>query len=161
MTPESERVFRRGRLATVILSAGLVALLALDAHSQEIATSDPALICGKVDGMSYSRQHRKLLLEDERKADFARYGVPWSEHRNYELDHVVPLCLGGADTPKNRRPQRCGVWEGISCEGGPAKDKDIAESVACMKACSPALGIGLQRQVIKREQALFANWKDW
>jgi hypothetical protein len=33
------------------------------------------------------------------------YGVPWSERGNYEIDHLVPRCLGGADTVLNLWPE--------------------------------------------------------
>lgn len=46
-----------------------------------------------------------------RRADFARYGLPWSERSRYEDDHLVPLCLGGSDTMANRWPElRWGEW---------------------------------------------------
>ena len=160
------RVNWLGVLFGVAIGATVIA-----AHGQEVATSDPALICGRVDGMSYSRQHRKLLLEDERQADFARWHVPWNEHRNYELDHIIPLCLGGADTPANRRPQRCDHWEGIRCVAGPAYEKDKDEARACRAACAShdldaAAGptetgadpTGAAGE-IEMWQAIFARWK--
>ena len=141
-----------------ITASALIGFAYLAAHGQEIATSDPALICGKVDGMSYSRQHRKLLLEDERQADFARWGVPWSERHNRELDHILPLCLGGADTPANRRPQRCDAWRGIECIAGPAADKDKVEWQACRAVCAARID---QANLIKSWQGIFARWRDW
>ena len=30
-----------------------------------------------------------------------RYGVPPGTHPNYEIDHLIPLCLGGSDDPPN------------------------------------------------------------
>jgi hypothetical protein len=33
------------------------------------------------------------------------YGVPWSEQYNYEIDHLVPRYLGGADTVLNLWPE--------------------------------------------------------
>jgi hypothetical protein len=143
------------------MTRGLALVLAvsfapLATQAQEVATSDPALICGKVAGMSYTRQHRALLLEDERQADFARYGIPWSQHKGYELDHIVPLCLGGADTPANRRPQRCDKWIGIDCVAGPAYEKDLVEEQACQAICRATVG---RQQLIKIWQDEFAKWK--
>ena len=138
--------------------AALICVASPPCLAQEIATSDPALICGKVDGMSYSRQHRKLLLEDDRKADFARWNVPWSEHRNYQDDHPIPLCMGGADTPANRRPQRCSAWRGIECIAGPAAAKDLAEAQACRAICTARVD---QANLIKSWQGIFARWRDW
>jgi hypothetical protein len=33
------------------------------------------------------------------------YGVPFSQRHNYEVDHLVPRCLGGADAMANLWPQ--------------------------------------------------------
>ena len=30
-----------------------------------------------------------------------RYGVPPGTHPDYEIDHLIPLCLGGSDDPPN------------------------------------------------------------
>jgi hypothetical protein len=136
-------------------------LIAAAVHGQEVATLDPALICGLVDGMSYSRQHRKLLLEDERQADFARWNVPWSDHRNYELDHIIPLDIGGADTPENRRPQRCDRWEGIRCTAGPAYEKDLLEAQAARDVCTAYRRRGSQtaEPLVKAWQQRFREWR--
>jgi hypothetical protein len=140
-----------------VVLASLCTLSGNPCAAQEVATSDPALICGYVGGMSYSRQHRKLLLEDERRADFARHGVPWSQHSHYELDHVVPLCLGGADTPANRRPQGCDTWRGIACVAGPAADKDALEEKVCHDFCA-AYRHGKPVDLVAL-QAYFAKWR--
>ena len=145
------------RLAASVAATVLILAASL-AHGQEIATSDPALICGKVDGMSYSRQHRALLLEDDRQADFARWGVPWSDHHNWQLDHVIPLALGGADTPANRRPQHCTAWRGIECIAGPAADKDKVEWQAAHAVCHAKVD---QVNLLKSWQGIFARWGDW
>jgi hypothetical protein len=31
----------------------------------------------------------------------AEYGLPTGPHNDYEVDHLIPLCLGGADDDKN------------------------------------------------------------
>ena len=71
-----------------------------------ITTSDPAVVCH----VGYSREHRgyesdRSAYDAMRKAVFAAYGVPWSEHNERELDHRVPLALGGADAIANLWPQ--------------------------------------------------------
>jgi len=45
------------------------------------------------------------MNEAQRKADFARYNVPWADRHDYEDDHLLPLCLGGADVAENLWPE--------------------------------------------------------
>ena len=35
----------------------------------------------------------------------AEYGLPPGPHPQYEIDHSIPLCLGGADSDSNLWPQ--------------------------------------------------------
>ena len=34
-----------------------------------------------------------------------RYGLALGVHPDYEIDHLIPLCLGGSDDPLNLWPQ--------------------------------------------------------
>lgn len=56
---------------------------------------------------------------------FSLYGVPYAEHRQYELDHLIPRCLGGADEVRNLWPQP--IEE--------ARGKDIVETRVCRAVC--------------------------
>jgi hypothetical protein len=40
-----------------------------------------------------------------------RYGLPPGEHPDYEIDHLIPLCLGGSDDPSNLWPEPRGTIE--------------------------------------------------
>jgi hypothetical protein len=64
----------------------------------EVVSTERALACAQ----GHTRRpntvdaaHRVLEL----------YGVPWAERHNYEVDHLVPRCLGGADTVLNLWPE--------------------------------------------------------
>ena len=39
-----------------------------------------------------------------RNQAFESYGVPFDERRNYQLDHLIPLALGGSNSIKNLFP---------------------------------------------------------
>src|SRR5713226_1957873 len=68
-----------------------------------VASADRAEVCGSVDGLSYSRRHRATTAE--MKAEVRRrYGATHCG----EIDHRLPLALGGADVVEN-------LW----CEAGP------------------------------------------
>ena len=100
-----------------------------------VASGDTAEVCesdGRP-GSAYSRVHREMN-EAQRRADFARYGILWADRQLYEDDHLVPLCLGGADAAANRWPQpRSGEWGSY--------EKDRLESYACRNVCAGSLSL--------------------
>lgn len=105
-------------------------LLAAPACAQEIASTDVREVCASDGrgGSAYSRAHRVVR----------RHGI-----RGYELDHIVPLCLGGADTDANVRPQPLDE----------ARVKDRLEAHACRSVCAG-------RVTLATAQAWFtADWR--
>jgi hypothetical protein len=95
------------------------------------------------------RKRRSHHDDGARRTDFARYGIPWSERGRYEDDHLVPLCLGDADTAANRWPEpRWGRWSAYA--------KDELESHACRTVCAGQLDL-------RTAQGWFhapADWRD-
>lgn len=91
-----------------------------------VASTDPNDVCGKVDGLTYSQRHRDTTqkMKDE---VYAAYHVD-KAGRDFEVDHLVPLCLGGADDLKNLWPQE--GWQHPSFH-----DKDRLETYACRAVC--------------------------
>lgn len=79
--------------------------------------------CG-ADG-SYSQRHRRTTSE-MKAAVLRRYGVAMPFHG--EIDHVKPICAGGADVVENLWPQSgTGTWT--------FHDKDRLETWACRQIC--------------------------
>jgi hypothetical protein len=115
-----------------------------------VASTDLAEICasdGKP-GSAYSRAHRSMN-EQQRRADFERYRVPWADRHDYEDDHLLPLCLGGADMLANRWPQpRWGSWNSY--------EKDRLQSYACRMVCSGQLDLGSAQRWFLAP----ADWRD-
>jgi hypothetical protein len=115
-----------------------------------IASADIGEVCvsdGRP-GSAYSRAHRSMN-ENDRRGDFARYGIALSDRRGYEDDPFVPLCLGGADAPANRWPQPgWGIWN--------YHVKDRLEGYACQMVCSGRIGLG----VAQRWFLAPADWRD-
>jgi hypothetical protein len=115
-----------------------------------IASADLAEVCaadGKP-GSAYNRVHR-ATTENDRKADFARYGIAWSDHHNYRDDHLLPLCLGGADAPKNRWPQPgWGIWS--------YHVKDRLEAYTCQMVCAGRINLRAAQQWFLAP----ADWRD-
>ena len=66
-----------------------------------------------------------------RREVFRRYGVPWAAHRDYEVDHLVPRELGGADDLSNLWPQN---WDD-------AHRKDHEENRLHQAVCAGTLSL--------------------
>jgi hypothetical protein len=90
--------------------------------------------------------------KDERHVDealkkkvFAAYGIPWSQHRLYEVDHLVPREVGGADVFENLWPEPYnGPWN--------AHMKDRVENRMNVLVCSGKLDLKQAQDDIK------TNW---
>lgn len=61
---------------------------------------------------------------------------------DYELDHIIPLCLGGSNDPSNLQLQ---PWP-------EARDKDKLEAKACKMVCSGAIELDVARGWFKRSR---------
>jgi len=64
-----------------------------------------------------------------KRIQMAKYGYALGDKRDYEEDHLIPLCLGGApQDPRNLWPEpRFGEWD--------AEKKDHLEAKLCRLAC--------------------------
>jgi hypothetical protein len=60
------------------------------------------------------------------------YGLPAGTHPDYEIDHLIPRCLGGSDDPANLWPQPRRriepTWN--------AEAKDRLEHLICEMVCN-------------------------
>jgi|SRR5580765_2459660 len=90
------------------------------------------------------RRHVSLSM---RRAVFANYGITYAAHRRYEVDHLIPRELGGADHVQNLWPQP--ILE--------ARQKDALENLAHKRVCAASPEISAQ--VLQMYQMQFAQ--DW
>jgi hypothetical protein len=60
-----------------------------------VRTGDREAACG------HARENRGQMNAARRDEILKRYGLPPGTHPDYEIDHLIPLCLGGADDPSN------------------------------------------------------------
>ena len=74
----------------------------------------------------------------------AEYGLPLGPHPQYEVDHLIPLCLGGADSDLNLWPEPRRSIEPI----WNAERKDELEARMCALACSGALDVAAAQRSI-------------
>ncbi len=56
-------------------------------------------------GVKWGHDRRFVTVAMKRQV-FAAYGIPWAQHAQYEVDHLEPRSLGGADDVANLWPQR-------------------------------------------------------
>ena len=80
-------------------------------------------------------------------AVYAAYGISRRSHREYEVDHLIPLELGGSNDPKNLWPQpRSGEWS--------ASVKDALEDRLHALVCAARPGITLA----DAQQGIRTDW---
>jgi hypothetical protein len=68
-----------------------------------IAETDSVMVC------SQGRKVRPVITEETKKAVLAAYGIPYTHHKRYALDYLLPLDLGGAPVQANLWPIHLGA----------------------------------------------------
>ncbi len=112
-----------------------------------VASTDQREVCGTADGLTYSKRHRATpyhLKEEIRERDGC-------DPHNSEVDHRLPLALGGDDVEGN-----------LSCQPGPAPsvkwnfhDKDRLEVYAWESVCKH------HTMTLGAAQAMFLAPSNW
>lgn len=87
---------------------------------------------------------KRNVSREEKRRVAAAYGIPESEWKNYEFDHLIPLGIGGSSLDENIWPQPRGDDE--------AEGKDKLE-LALYKALSA--GTITQAEAVRRNMAWF------
>ena len=132
-----------GRLAALPTFAGQAAAI----------VPDPTLTPGAVRttniGEVCSTSTRELRHWDRARDDhvMAEYGLLGGPHPQYEVDHLIPLCLGGADSDANLWPEPRRSIEPI----WNAERKDELEARMCALACSGALDVAEAQRMIAED----------
>jgi hypothetical protein len=88
-----------------------------------------------------------------KKLQMKQYGYADGDPRDYEEDHLIPLCLAGApQDPHNLWPQpRFGEWD--------AAKKDKLETKLCRLTCSGKVGLKeAQRDIAKNWIATYKKY---
>lgn len=89
--------------------------------------------------VSYTNVIKKKLM--------SAAGISWNQRSLYELDHVVPLSLGGS--PRDSANLKLQPWEGP--EG--AKAKDVVESALHKAVCSRKVTL------VQAQLCMSSDWK--
>ena len=109
-----------------------------------VGSAEFADVCGLVDGQTYSQRHRETTQKMKNEA-YAAYSVN-KAGREFEIDHRVPLCIGGADDPQN-------LWPELGWQHPSFHDKDRLEARVCRAVCRT------RTMTLAEGQAIFLG--DW
>jgi hypothetical protein len=131
----------------------LLAALALSwpALADPAIVPDPILTPGAVRttdaGETCSADTRALRHWSRERDDriMEEYGLQPGPHPNYEVDHLIPLCLGGADDDKNLWPQPRRLLE----PEWNAERKDDLEAKLCQMVCAGKIAVTEAQQAIR------------
>lgn len=93
----------------------------------------------------WSTRHRNVSDAD-RRAVFASYGISYARSPAYELDHLIPLELGGSNAQTNLWPQPA------TENDGDGRNKDALEDHLHALVCSGQLALSTA------QRAIAANW---
>jgi hypothetical protein len=110
----------------------------LTGGSVRIDGHDLSTTCG------HAKEHRSSSRHQLRDEILMRYGLPPGTHPDYEIDHLVPLCLGGSDDQSNlwAQPRRSiePTWN--------AEAKDRLERFMCDMVCNGQLDLPTAQKAI-------------
>ena len=87
----------------LFLASLLGLFFAAHPNPQESLVPESKLTPGRVAASAKDRQGVTVEMEQQ---VLQRYRIPWQRRREFKIDHLIPLELGGADTVDNLWPQR-------------------------------------------------------
>ncbi|WP_242529270.1 HNH endonuclease [Methylacidimicrobium sp. B4] len=95
----------------------------------------------------YAKKVRDVPWAEKREL-LRRYGVPLADRSSYEIDHLIPLSLGGSNSIRNLWPQsrRTQPWN--------AGKKDFLEDRLHQLVCSGKVDLA------EAQKAISTNWID-
>jgi hypothetical protein len=107
-----------------------------------VRTGDRKEACG------HAKENRHRLPPALRDEILRRYELPAGTHPDYEIDHLIPLCLGGSDDPSNLWPEPRRIIE----KEWNAEAKDRLERRMCNMVCDGKIDIATA------QRALATDW---
>jgi Protein of unknown function (DUF3761) len=106
--------------------------------------ADPAVSQDNIDSTicrsGYSRSVRHVTVTTKKRV-FAEYGISYDTHRDFEVDHLIPLELGGSNDIRNLWP------EPYRAEAG-ARAKDTVENTLHALVCARQGALGAAQLLI-------------
>jgi hypothetical protein len=132
--------------ATVpIAAAGIPAGVAMPDVQHTPGNSFPGVTEGQVCTTGWARAHRHVTAAQYHEV-YAGYGIPYPEPSGtYELDHLIPLELGGDNANANLWPEPASPTPGYH-------QKDDLENALHHLVCSGQLALGVA------QHSIAVNW---
>lgn len=113
-----------------------------------VLTTDTSVIC-----VSGYTQTVRNVSDSVRQQVFAEYGISYSLHSNYEVDHIISLELGGSNDISNLYPESYTIQYG-------AHVKDGFENHLHSLVCSGQMSIAVaQQQISTNWLKYYLAWK--
>lgn len=137
-------------LPTLLTAAAILAVPAaagaMDIRPDPQSTEGSVRIDGKTiaEDCGHAKEHRGAMTKARTEEVQIRYGLPTGHHPDYEIDHLIPLCLGGADDPDNLWPQPRETIEPV----WNAEKKDKLERRVCAMVCRGQVDLGTAQEDI-------------
>jgi hypothetical protein len=113
----------------------------LTGGSVRVDGHDVSTTCG------HAKEHRGPISHTRRDEILIRYGLPPGTHPDYQIDHLIPLCLGGGDDLSNLWPQ---PRRSIEVKWN-AKAKDRLERLMCDMVCAGHLDIATAQEAFAKD----------
>ena len=137
-------------IATVLVSATLAEpALAFEVRPNPNLTGGSVRIDGHDVNATcgHSKAHRGSMSHARRDEILTEYGLPRGDHPDFEIDHLIPLCLGGSDDPSNLWPEpRRSIEPKWNAEA-----KDRLERRMCDMVCTGQLDIGTAQEAFAKD----------
>ncbi|CAB4243682.1 conserved exported protein of unknown function [Methylacidimicrobium sp. AP8] len=136
-----------------LLASVLLLAVACSAVAEPPILPDPQLTPGDTFPVSrsdvctpgYAKKVRDVPWEEKREV-LRRYGIPLADRRDYEIDHLIPLSLGGSNSIRNLWPQsrKTQPWN--------ARKKDFLEDRLHKLVCSGKVDLA------EAQKAIATDW---
>ena len=94
--------------------------------------------------VGYTKTVRDVPLSEKKKV-FQEYSIPYSEHSNYEVDHIISLEIGGSNDISNLFPESYLIKNG-------ARVKDVLENYLHRQVCNGSMTIA------EAQKEISSNW---
>jgi len=94
-----------------------------------VLSTDTSVVCK----VGYTKTVRDVSLATKKQV-FAEYGIPYSQHSNYEVDHLISLEIGGSNNISNLWPENSKITDG-------SLTKDKLENYLHKQVCSSKMTI--------------------